>query len=369
MRRRDFLAGSSGSLLYAMHPSRLLAFSTTSAPPKRGLRFALDSRCSADIRRAVQQFIASVATQPLLSVMAGRERPALVEVSQLLAHPDELAYNHIIFIGRPDNPLFIAASQREALFSSGSIYVFGFGAFRGDCGYIESDRNPFLHAARISSAPYETEFITITGTSDQGILLALDAFKQCSLVNGIVAKEGWQRTETTLLDRDPLPPSFVLPTFAPPQFLDYTRIGITQSSEDEYRGVLADTGITPQLIWRAKYYRPGVWDDAGASAAFDAYSNGLHRRAYGNTLWLAQFAHSSAAAAAAPRIATAAGLREKQTNLWEGMQPAYANGTYPGEHKSSGSLSLAQHGAWLMMSTLQEGALSELISTPISDPT
>lgn len=361
MRRRDFLAGSSGSLLYAMHPSRLLAFSTTSAPPKRGLRFALDSRCSADIRRAAQQLIASVATQPLLSIMAGRERPALVEVSQLLAHPDELAYNHIILIGRPDNPLFIAASQREALFSSDSIYVFGFGAFRGDCGYIESDRNPFLHAARISSAPYETELITITGTSDQGILLALDAFKQRSLVNGIVAKEGWQRTETMLLDRDPLPPNFSLPTLAPPQFLDYTRIGITQSSEEEYRGVLADTGITPQLIWRAKYYRPGAWDDAGASAAFDAYSNGLHRRAYGSTLWLAQFANSLQAAAAAPKIAAAAELGQKQTDLWIGAQPAYANGTYPGEHKSSGPLSLTQRGAWLLMSTLQGDALSVLL--------
>lgn len=360
MRRRDFLAGSGGSLLYALHPSRLLAFSPTSPPLKRGLRFALDSRCNAGIRSAVQQLAASAATHPLLSVMAGGERPALVEASQLLAHPDELAYNHIILIGRPDNPLLVAASQREARFSSEDMYVFGFGAFRGDCGYIESDRNPFLHAARISSAPYETELIAITGTSEQGILLALDAFRQHSLVNGIVAKEGWQRTEATLLDRDPLPPNFISPTLVLPQLLDYTRIGITQASEDEYRGVLADTGITPQLIWRAKYYRSGAWDEAGASAAFDAYSNGLHRRAYGSTLWLAQFTDSSQAVVAAPKIAAAAGLSLKQTNLWTGAQPAYANGTYPGEHKSSGPLSLAQHGAWLLMSTLQGDALSAL---------
>ena len=285
--------------------------------------------------------------------MAGGERPVVLETSQLLARPDELAYNHIILIGRPDDPLLITASQREARFSSdGSMYVFGFGAFRGDCGYIESDRNPFLHAARISSAPYETELVTITGTSDHGIFLALKAFTEQSLVNGIVAEQGWQRTEITLLDRDPLPLSFTLPELAPLQLIDYTRIGIIQAAEDEYRGVLADTGVAPQLIWRAKYYRLGAWDGVGASAAFDAYSNGLHRRAYGSTLWLAKFTDSSHSAAAAPKIAAAAKLSQKLADLWMGTQPAYANGTYPGEHKSSGPLSLAQHGPWLMMSTL-----------------
>lgn len=360
MRRRDFLAGTGGSLLYAMRPPRLLALSATSASPKRGLRFALDSRCNADVRIATQQLVASVAVHPLLSAMAGRERPDLVDLAQLVGHPDELAYNHIILIGRPDSPLLMTASQREAYFSSGNMYVFGFGAFRGDCGYIESDRNPFLHAARISSAPYETELITITGSSDRGILLAIDAFREHSLVNGVIAERGWQRIETTLLDRDPLPPSFVLPALVPSHLLDYVRIGMTQATEDEYRGVLADTGVAPQLIWRAKYYRPGAWDDAGASAAFDAYSNGLHRRAYGSTLWLAEFADSSQAAAVAPKIAAAAGLSQKQNSIWKGTQPAYANGTYPGERKSSGPLSLAQCGAWLMMSTLQGDALSKL---------
>jgi hypothetical protein len=367
MRRRDFLAGSGGSLLYAARPSRLLAFSATETLPERGLLFAVDSRCSADVHLASQQLVASVAMHPLLSVMAGGGCPALIEMSQLFARPDELAYNHVILIGRPDDPLLTAASQREAHFSSGGVYVFGFGAFLGDCGYIESDRNPFLHVARISSAPFETELITITGTSDQGILLALETFKQHSLINGIMAEQGWQRTENTLLDRDPLSPSFTPPALAPTQFLGYSRIGITQAAEDEYRGVLADAGFAPQIIWRAKYYRPGAWDAAGAAAAFDAYSNGLHRRAYGSTLWLAEFTDSSQAAAAVPKIAAAARLSQKQTNLWAGEQPAYANGTYPGEHKSSGPLSLVQHGAWLMMSTLQGTALSELLSIYAND--
>lgn len=352
MRRRDFLAGSGGSLLYALHPPRLLALSSISGPPKRGLRFALDPRCSTYARTAAQQIVASASTHPLLSVMAGEQRPVLLETSQLLSRPDELAYNHIILIGHHDDPLLVAASQREAHFSDDGIYVFGFGAFHGDCGYVESDRNPFLHAARIPSAPYETELITLTGTSDRGLLLALGSFAQHSLVNGVIAEQGWHRTETTLLDRDPLSHSFALPLLVPAQLAEYTRIAITQAAEDEYRGVLADTGVVPLLIWRAKYYRPGVWDGSGASAAFDAYSNGLHRRAYGNTLWLARFTSSSQASAAAPNVAAAAALTRQKTNLWTGSQPPYANGTYPGESKSSGPLMLTQSDDWLLMSTL-----------------
>lgn len=368
MRRRDFLAGSGGSLLYALHPSPLLSLSPATTPFKRGLYIAFDPHCSAEVRAAAQRLVASAATHPLLSVMAGGQRPALLETSQLFSEPDQLAYNHVILIGHPDDSLLIAASQREARFSSNGVYVFGFGAFQGDCGYIESDRNPFLHAARIASAPYETELITITGTSDHGILLALEAFEQRHLINGMVAANGWQRTETTLLDRDPLSPGFAAPTLAPAQLSGYTRIGITQAAEDEYRGVLSDTGVLPQLIWRAKYYRAGAWNGAGAAKAFDAYSNGLHRRAYGSTLWLAQFADASQAVAAAPKIAAAAKLSQKQTHLWTGVQPAYANGTYPGERSSSGPLSLMQRDAWVVMSTLEDSALSEFSPNIAGDP-
>jgi len=363
MHRRDFLAGSGGSLLYALHPSPLLALSPSSAKEKRGLCIALDPHCSSEIHIAVQRLVESAPTHPLLSIMAAKRRIMLQETTQLLSHSDQLAYNHVILIGHPDDPLLIAASQREARVTTDGMYVFGFGAFQGNCGYIESDRNPFLHAARIASAPYETELITITGTSDRGILLALETFEQRHLINGVVAADGWRRTETTLLDRDPLPSGFPPPAFAPARLADYTRIGIIQAAEDEYRGVLADAGVLPQIIWRAKYYRQGAWDGKGAAAAFDAYSNGLHRRAYGSTLWLAQFADTSQASTAAPKIAAAASLSQKKIHLWTGAQPAYANGTYPGERSSSGSLSLTQQGMWIIMSTLEGPALSELAST------
>jgi len=57
---------------------------------------------------------------------------------------------------------------------------------------------------------------------------------------------------TTLLDHDPLSPDFSvdLPVKAD------KKIGLTQAGEDEYRGVLADTGLMPAAIWRLKYSVP-----------------------------------------------------------------------------------------------------------------
>jgi hypothetical protein len=354
MRRRDFLATSGGTLLFALHPPALNALSAPEvAPaPKRGLRIAVDPRSGPATLKAVQFLLEAIPSHPLLMLMAAGDKPKPVDTAKLLTQPLELAYNHLILIGRPDDPLIAAAWQHEALFSEpGHMYAFGFGGFKGDIGYVESDRNPFLHAINIKSAPFETEVVTLTGTTDEGIALAVRSFLQRGLVNGLTAREGWTRTETTLLDRDPLSPTFTLPAAAADKIGDYTRIGVMQAAEDEYRGVLQDTGAEPQQIWRAKYYKVGAWDGKGAITAFDAYSNGLHRRAYGSTLWLAQFSNAEQAAAAAPKIAATAKL-EREGNRWTGLQPAYANGTYPGEKKSSGPLTLWQKADWVAMSTL-----------------
>jgi len=354
MRRRDFLATSGGTLLFALHPPVLRALSAPDAvpPPVRGLRIALDPRRGPAVHAAVQSMLESAPTHPLLSRMAGDAKPETRETKALLASSGhELAYNHLILIGKPDDPLLVAAWQREAQFSAKGVYVFGFGGLSGEIGYIESDRNPFLHAADIPSVPFETEVVTITGTSDDAIVLAVRSFLDRGLVNGVIAREGWKRTETTLLDRDPLPPKFELPALAVERMGEYTRVGCTQAAEDEYRGVLEDTGLEPQQIWRIKYHKAGAWDGKGAVTSFDAYSNGLHRRAYGSTLWLARFGNEQEAAQAAPKIAGTAQLA-RHGERWTGLQPPYANGTYPGEKKSSGPLTLWQSDQWLAMSTL-----------------
>jgi hypothetical protein len=330
-----------------------LPAATPAPPPDRSLIVAVAVTAPPEIQQAAASVLAAMATQPLLVAMAAGHPPTGLSDSVALAAaaPAARAYSHIIVIGLPTDPLIEAGWQREAKVSDGDFYIFGFGHFKGDIGYIESDRNPFLHSRKIPTAPYETEMVTITGSTPDGVALAAQAFVAKALVNGVVAKPGWQRVAPNLLQHDPLDPAFTLPEWAPAKLGDWTKVGVTQSSEDEYRGVEQDTGVSPQEIWRIKYYKDGVWDKPGAAAAFDNYSNGLHRRAYGDTLWLARFGSADEAAAAASKIAREAKLPGRQAP-YLGKQPPYGS---PNADDVPGSLSLWQRGDWLLMSTLPEG--------------
>lgn len=313
---------------------------------QRGLKICVAADAPEPVRRAAQQLLAAVGTHPLLEVMAAGRAPLVLTDSRTLvsAKPQERAYNHLILVGLPDDPMIQAAWQREARVEAGGFSVFGWGHLRGDIGYLESDRNPFLHGAAIARAPFETEVVTLCGSTPQGVALAVRAFLEQKLVNGVVAAPKWTRPQTTLLDREPLAPDFALPDV--PQNAGQSRlIGLTAGGEDEYRGVLEDVGTQPLQIWRAKYFRDGAWDGAGGAKAFDNYSAGLHRRAYGSTLWMARFASTAAASQAAPKIAAAAKLTLKNA-VWTGAQPPYMTGD------SSGPLRLWTRGEWVWMSTL-----------------
>jgi hypothetical protein len=236
---------------------------------------------------------------------------------------EALAYHHLVLIGMPNDPLIQSVWQHEATVEKGGFYIFGFGHLRGDIGYIESDRNPFLHSSAIAAAPYETEIITVTGSTPAGVQLAADAFLKIGLINGVVAAPGWSRPQTTILDHDPLTIPLEPVAVAPAIAGNAHRIGVTQAGESEYRDVLQDTGIKPQSIWRVKYYLPGVWDQsAPAEAASPAeFLNGLHRRATGNTLWIARFASEDDAAASAQKIAETARLSRHGAG-WSGPGPS-----------------------------------------------
>jgi len=328
-----------------------IPFARCATVAERSLKICVASNAPAEIRAAAQKILAAGEKHPLLRAMAGVKAPTnLTDTRALAAGPVEArAYDHLVILGLCDDPLIAGAWQREAQIEPGGIYVFGFGHFAGDIGYIESDRNPFLHSRTIASAPFETEVITITGSTPRGVALAADAFLKQGLVNGLVAAPGWKRSKPNLLARDPLPPDFAVPDCAAPELGDMQRIGITQAAEDEYRGVFADAGAAPLAIWRIKYYRNGVWDGAGSKEAMAVYSAGLHRRAYANTLWCARFASPAEALNAAPKIAAAARLRAAGA-IWKGPQPAYAWGT----DGSPGPLSLRQRGEWLLLSTLPD---------------
>jgi hypothetical protein len=361
MNRREFLQTSGFVVGHAMGRSPLASLgvgigvdmrSDMPDVASRGWILCLDPRLGGEGQQMVQAIQAGVGKSPLLTALAS-SRPARMlptgePTPQLVK---ELAYSHVILIGFADDPLIRSAWQREARMGSGGMYVFGFGNLKGRLGYLESDRNPFLHSSLIERAPFETELITITGTDKAGIGLAVRAMVERGLVSGIVADAGWTRGTPTLLDRAPLPVDFEAPAMLPMSLGRLSRIALVQASEDEYRGVLDDTGIEPLSIWRAKYYALGVWDGKGAASAFVSYTSGLHRRAYGNTIWAARFSTSADATSAAKKIAGAARLSAGGRG-WIGALPPYANGTYVGESASPGTLELWNDGTMVMMSSL-----------------
>jgi hypothetical protein len=324
--------------------------------PQRGFQICVAADAPPQIVDAAKEIL-SQSQHSLIKALAENGAPSLADTRQLARNNyQQVLYSHLILIGLPDDPMIQAAWQREARTEEGGFYIFGYGHLRGDIGYIESDRSPFLHSAYVPQAPFEAEVVTITGSTPRGVSLAVDAFLQRSLVNGVVAAPGWSRPAVSLLDRDPLQPGFTTPSIAEQKMDDLDLIGWTQASEDEYRGVLADCGEMPEAIWRAKYYKRGNWDSTGAAGSFDNYVAGLHRRAYGNTLWMAQFSSSQSASAAAPKIAGAARLQRFAPEQWKGDQISYANNAYPGESKVQGSLMLMRSGSWVLMHAVQQRA-------------
>jgi len=315
--------------------------SAQSMAVERTLKICVADDAPAEIKAAASTILAGVQTNPLLSVLAEGKPPTSLTDTKALADGsiNARAYSHLVVVGLPTDPIIAQAWQRNARVEEDGFYIFGFGELRGILGYIESDRNPFLHSAAVASTPFETEIVTITGDTPEGVALAVDAFLKQGLINGVVAAPGWKRPITTLLDHDPLSPDFT--PDLPPRTAK--RIGLTQAGEDEYSGVLADTGLMPVAIWRAKVFVPGCWDGPGAANSIAQYLTGLQRRAYGNTLWCAKFDSSENAALAAPKIAVAAGL-SKKGGIWAGTGTPKDAPIFP--------LELWQEKSWVIMSSV-----------------
>jgi hypothetical protein len=280
--------------------------------------------------------------------MAGGKPPSgLTDSKELLSGPvAERAYNHLVVIGLPDDPVIQQAWQREALVTDKEIYIFGFGHLAGDIGYIESDRNPFLHSNAIASAPFETEIVTLTGTTPAGVQLAVAAFLGKGLINGVVAAPGWTRPSPSLLDRDPLPPNFTPPT-VPATAANATCIGVTSPNESVYRGVLEIAGAKPSEIWQFKYHVPGAWDKGGAAYALADFFAGLNRMSIDNVLWVARFPDAGQASSAAQHIGEASHWTQQGAE-WIGTPMKVGLGEDPPDR----SVRLWSRDAYVYISTL-----------------
>ena len=180
----------------------------------------------------------------------------------------------------------------------------------------------------------------ITGTTPAGIAAAAERFLDSSLINGLVAAGKPERLENTLLDRDPVRGRVVLPDFVPLNSAGWCRIGVSACSAETGRGILEFTGSEPVQVYAVKYYRPGVWDGAGAEAAIGNFLAGLHRAAYGNTLLLAEFATPVEAGKAVRTL-----QKEKRIA---------ATRRSSGKSPETPAVSCFQRGKWLIMSTLPE---------------
>lgn len=355
LNRRRFIQVSSATAGIASGPwSKLLhAQSPAASPSSRSLFVYADKRLGNLGSQCIERTIAAANRSPLLSALAQGKPPQRlnVDLPQNELQPI-LAYNHLLVFALPGDPLLEQVWQMEAKFSGNLFHVFGFGDFRGSLGYIESDRNPFLHAAAVIKAPYECEAITVTGTNAAGLEIAADALLTKSLVNGVVAQNGaWSRVGPTLLDRDPLPATFQPPAGVPPRLESLERIAWTHSGEDVYRRVLQDTNQMPESIWLAKYYRSGQWDDAGLVGAFHDFAAGLHRRAYGNAILAIGFANAGAASTALPLIAKAAGLQG--SGEFRGFLPPFAwAADTMGDSNEPGTLRIWAEGASVFIASV-----------------
>jgi hypothetical protein len=318
-------------------------------PPTRPLLICVAADAPPLVRQSADDILKAASSSPLMSTLAA-QGASIADSATLVGDPKKKAYAHLILVGLPNDPLIQLAWQREALVEGPGMYVFDFGHFTGNIGYIESDRNPFLHSFVVKVAPYEAEAITITGTTPEGVAAATQAFLTKGLINGVVDGGAWQRPRTSLLDRDPLPANFTLPAFVPATAGDATLIAVTQGGESEYRGVLQDAGVEPQELWRFKYYLPGAWDAADGVNALQNYLAGLHRRAFGNTLWAARFANAAEAGAAMAKIGEAAHL-QLHGDKWVGKVAPTTPKMPPTTVQPR---ILWQHQEWLLMSTLDQ---------------
>jgi hypothetical protein len=328
------------------------------------------SQVSASLRKSIDEFTAQAGQVPLLKALVDqKEAVGIVAQESEALMPDKsygtAAHNHLVVIGlQSQDPLLVKVWGYEATINEKdkSVYSEGWGYMQGDIGWVESDRNPFLHSRRIASAPEDTVLVKITGTSEAGVLAALQAF-QGGMINGFVVAGPLTRPKTTLLDLDPL--ATPAPGTVPGQVKigDGTAelVGWNQIPEQEYRAVLESGGVEPKKMWRYKDLASGILEQSGIVR----WLGGLNRMAYGNAIDVIECESADEATAAAEKMS---GMRFKdlafKTVSLSSSQPAWVCPMPADEAAtdSPGNVIVTSSGPYLFLSSLPEEGTSAFIT-------
>ena len=333
--------------------------------PRRQILICVSDAASPAIRQAADDLFAHAAEVPVLKALIQTQQagPVVRASSEaVLKNYDRAAYNHLVVIGLPSHdPLVTKVWEHYATVDEPKreIYAQGWGALMGNLGYVEADRNPFLHSRKIREAPFETILVKLSGTSEAGVLAAVNAFAQDAVLNGLIPAGPFTRPRTTLLDMDPLTvrPGVPLPAFVTGEAAGkpWPLAGWTQVPANEYRAFIDTAGVEPLRAWRVKYLQPGVLEDAGVKG----WMGGLHRMAFGNALTLAEFASPEQANRAAQAIGQSKGWRvlDKRPGhlAWQADQP-----TDEVMAESLGKVTVFATGPFLILSTLPDSAVDQV---------
>lgn len=275
------------------------------------LRIGFSPNAPDFVQRAAERIYKAAESNAVLKALTAGGKVEYGKIG-LDEEPGKLGISHLVTVGMPDDPLTKKAHRFMTKFTpvegtspqdaKWKMYSFGYGGFTGHVGCIESGANPFRHSSDIWDMPFETELVTITGTSEEGINAAVDSFLKDCLVNGIVAgKDAWKRDGETILDRDPLEPGKLPATgFTPPE--GWTLMGRTDCTMDVRLGVLEATRKQPVQAVLEKYTKPGELDGKAEDSSMRVFLNGLDRHAHGNAALTLFFEDESAARMAARRL-------------------------------------------------------------------
>ncbi|MGI6495163.1 MAG: hypothetical protein ACOX5G_03590 [Kiritimatiellia bacterium] len=356
------------------HPSGITALSALAAAalfaqddiPQRQIWLYAASDAPAEVRLARDSLATDGA--PFLSALAATQgTTGTILADDFHANPPKpgrdttwlrQAFNHIVLVGLPGDP--VMARTKGFVFGiderKREVYSLGFGRFQGDIGVVEVSFNPYLYHDHVFDNPFSTLMVRLSGTTPEGVSLALDAFRN-GLIHGIVPGPGARRIETSILDRDPdiAPPPAVPPCLADAHGEEYVMAGWMQCPESEYRAFL-DWGAKrqPTRLSRIKYF---ARDSLGRADA-KAWVDGPFEKSWGNAVTIVDFADEADAAAVFGRVRKE--VREAQ-DATVGEHPAFAL-PFPKDEAQDvpGRTVFILGGARLVLASLPDDVLADI---------